>query len=245
MNIETVFLPRDLRQHHLDDRCVVVFDVLRATTSIATALFAGAAEVRVFDSIDAARAAARESPQLPHLLCGETNCLPPPGFDLGNSPGAFTRALCAGRTILLATTNGTRALVGARAARAMYAAALVNLSATAAAVIRTGHHVTILCAGTDGEFAMEDALGAGAVIEAIRQRRADIRLADDASQAATDLWETARQRGIYETFLSCRGGMNVLRAGLAEDLQFAARIDSCPIAARGDSSLVIRAEQTA
>src|SRR5438067_13203060 len=125
MQIDVVPLPQLLRDEHVRDRVVVVFDVLRATTTIAVALAAGAKEIRVFDSLDAARAAASEFSE-PKLLCGETKCLPPQGFDLGNSPGAYFPAVVQGKTLFLSTTNGTRALVAAREAPFLFTGALVN-----------------------------------------------------------------------------------------------------------------------
>src|SRR4051812_831509 len=102
MKINVVPLPSMLRDEHVRDRAVVVFDVLRATTTIAAALNAGAKEIRVFDSLDAARSAAAEFPDA-KLLCGETKCLPPPGFDLGNSPGAYVPELVKDKTLFLST----------------------------------------------------------------------------------------------------------------------------------------------
>src|SRR5438552_3276073 len=95
--VEVVFLPTDLLPRHVAGRSVVVFDVLRATTSITAALAAGVKEILVFGDVDAAaRAAATCSG--PRLLCGEVRCLPPAGFDLGNSPRAFDRAAHGGCT---------------------------------------------------------------------------------------------------------------------------------------------------
>src|SRR3954451_10392655 len=99
MRVEVVPLPRKLMPEHLNGRAVVVFDVLRATSSMVTALANGAEKILVFDSLDAARAASRCG-----LLCGEQSCLKPPGFDLGNSPGQFAREVVAGKTIYMSTT---------------------------------------------------------------------------------------------------------------------------------------------
>src|SRR4051812_10862439 len=115
MNIEVVLLPSDVRPVHLDGRLVVVFDVLRATTSMAAALAAGVREVRIFGDLAAARAAVRDG-ATGALLCGEENCLPPAGFDLGNSPGAFTPELHSDRMLYMSSTNGTRAIVAAQGA---------------------------------------------------------------------------------------------------------------------------------
>ena len=79
MHADVVLLPTDLKPQHLRDRACVVFDVLRATTTMAAALHAGVSEIRLFDHLDAARAAAGACDG-PRLLCGEAQCLAPPGF---------------------------------------------------------------------------------------------------------------------------------------------------------------------
>src|SRR5437764_990278 len=83
--VEVILLPADLRREHLDGRAVVVFDVLRATTTMTAALEAGVREIRVFGDLASAREAAAGFTE-PRILCGEEQCLPPEGFDLGNSP---------------------------------------------------------------------------------------------------------------------------------------------------------------
>src|SRR5688572_26417492 len=116
--VDVILLPAHLPPLAGADATVVVFDVLRATTSIAAALAAGVSEIHVFGSTALAReAAAAFGRNGDVLLCGEEQCLPPAGFDLGNSPGAFTPALHAGRTLFMSTTNGTRAILAAREAR--------------------------------------------------------------------------------------------------------------------------------
>src|SRR3954469_12556494 len=113
MNLDLAFLPRDLDPTTLPARAVVVFDVLRATTTMTAALAAGVAEIHIRPDVASARAYVAASVQDPKpLLCGEEQCLAPAGFDLGNSPGA----LCpthAGRSLVMSTTNGTRAILAA------------------------------------------------------------------------------------------------------------------------------------
>src|SRR5205814_5173897 len=154
MKIDVVPLPRMLTDEHVRDRVVVVFDVLRATTTIAAALYSGAKEIRVFDSLEAARSAAVEFTS-EKLLCGESKCLAPQGFDLGNSPVTYKRGVVSGKTLFLSTTNGTRALVAARNASLLLTGALVNARAVAGALKARWQDVTLLCAGTDGEIATE------------------------------------------------------------------------------------------
>jgi 2-phosphosulfolactate phosphatase len=220
MKIEVVQLPKFLQAHHLVDRTVVVFDVLRATTSMTAALAAGVAEIRVFGSIDDAQDAACGFAG-DKMLCGETNCLRPPGFDLGNSPGAFTSDH-RGRTMFMSTTNGTRAIVAAQSAPLILAGCLLNATAIAAVLHDAGRDVTLLCAGTDGEVAPEDIIGAGAVIDRLVDRGAT--MPDSNSVNAHQLFNDARN-SLPRVLAETRGGQNVIKVGLQADVDFAARVD--------------------
>jgi 2-phosphosulfolactate phosphatase len=235
MNVELVLLPRDLKPGHLKGRACVVFDVLRATTTMAAALAAGVDAIHLFDNLDAARAAA-QSHRGARLLCGEAQCVAPAGFDLGNSPGQFL-ASHRGATMFMCTTNGTRALLAAREAAGLFIGAIVNASAVAEAVRATERDVTLLCAGTNGEVAMEDVIGAGAVIAALRTD--DL---NDIGRMALNSFKQGRNH-LGAVLSETVGGINVRQAGLAQDIDFAARLDAVPIVgvAAGDPLIVKRA----
>jgi 2-phosphosulfolactate phosphatase len=234
MNVDVVLLPRDLKSEHLRDRACVVFDVLRATTTMAAALAAGVEEIRLFDNLDAARTAAAAYDK-PRLLCGEAQCVAPAGFDLGNSPGQFLAAH-RGATVFMCTTNGTRALLAAREAAVLFTGAIVNASAVAAAVRETDRDVTLLCAGTNGEVAMEDVIGAGAVIAALRAEQVD-----DIGRLSLNVFEAGRNH-LAGVLGETVGGINVRQAGLSADIEFAARLDAVPVVgvAAGDPLIVTR-----
>jgi 2-phosphosulfolactate phosphatase len=235
MNVEVVLLPRDLKPGQLRDRACVVFDVLRATTTMAAALAAGVGAIHLFDNLDAARAAA-QSHRGARLLCGEAQCVAPAGFDLGNSPGQFIPSH-RGATMFMCTTNGTRALLAAREAAVLFTGAIVNASAVAEALRASGRDVTLLCAGTNGEVAMEDLIGAGAVIAALRPDEMN-----ETARVALNAFEAARNHlpGVLGETI---GGINVRQAGLSEDIDFAARLDGVPVVgiAAGDPLIVTRA----
>lgn len=225
MNVDVVFLPQYLKPGQLQGRAVVVFDVLRATTTMTAALAVGVTEIHVYPDTASARAA-KEVAGPGVLLAGEERCLPPKGFDLGNSPGAFERELHAGRRLIMSTTNGTRAILAARSADRIFAGALVNATAVARALRETGRDVTLLAAGTGGAIAIEDLLGAGAVLAALTTVGGpDVRLQSDAALVARRLW--ARDRDDVAACLrESLGGRNVIDAGLAGDIDFAARVDA-------------------
>jgi 2-phosphosulfolactate phosphatase len=241
MNIDVVLSPREMSNKDLSDRVAVVFDVLRATTTIAAALCAGVKKIRVFGSRDDARTG-HASYAGKKILAGEIRCLPPEGFDLGNSPEDFTRDRCAGATIFLATTNGTRALVASRAAASLYAAALVNASATAAKLASLDRNVTLVCAGTDGAVAPEDVIGAGAVLSKLLEARCGVHVISPGGPLALDSYREAQTRGFVESFRQTRGGQNIIAASLDADIDFAARLNAYPVVAACDvQNLIIRA----
>ena len=229
MNADVVLLPKDLDPACLADRAVAVFDVLRATTSITAALAAGVAEVRVFGSLEECLSAAAVFSG-PKVTCGERHTLPPPGFDLGNSPGQFTAAAHAGRTVFMTTTNGTKAIVAARSAPLVVTAALVNATAAAAVLAGSGRDVTLLCSGSDGAASLEDTLGAGAVLHAL-QARADVTVHGDLARIALQLFAGCRDR-LPAVLADTHGGHNIRRVHLDADITFAARLDVFDVVGR-------------
>jgi len=138
----------------------LVIDVLRASTSIITALGNGATGVVPVETVEDARArkAALGSGT---LLAGERRGDPPEGFDLGNSPREFTPERVRGRTIVLTTSNGTRALLAARPAAAVAVAGFVNAGAAAAWARERSGDIVLICAGALGKPSLEDQACAG------------------------------------------------------------------------------------
>ena len=237
MKVDVVFLPALLRPEHLAGRAVVVLDVLRATTTMIAALAAGVKEIHVFEDLESA-VRGKQHAEPSALLCGERDCVAPPGFDLGNSPRAFDAAMHSGRTVLMSTTNGTRAIAATRTAAETLIGALTNASAVAHYLAQRQMDVTLLCAGTAGQIATEDIIGAGAIVHGLQT--ADIEPKSDAVDIALRLFESSENdlRGVLRT---SRGGRNVIAAGLEPDIDFAANLNSCDIVAHARDLRVTRA----
>jgi 2-phosphosulfolactate phosphatase len=235
---------------------VVVIDVLRASTTIVTALAHGARGVRTERTPDAARAAAalagRDAGHC--LLGGERGGLPIEGFDLGNSPREYTRDRVAGRRIVTTTTNGTAAVAACPEAEAILIGCLVNRRVVAARAIdlaRAGggppRAIHLVCAGTDGEPTGEDILGAGAILNAaagpVRRAREQIEF-DDSASRASDIFVEAIwggsdlpanfERQLEKALRESRGGLNLLAIGMEPDIACAAAIDSFSVVPRLD-----------
>jgi 2-phosphosulfolactate phosphatase len=212
----------------------VVFDVLRASTSAAAALSAGAECVVPFAGIEEMRDFRERLPEKAAgrcLMAGERGGLAAAGFDLGNSPGEFTAERVRGKIVLFSTTNGTDALERAAEAERLYFASLVNLGAVAAQIEktlrRTSEKLGLVCAGTELSASLEDMLAAGMLLERLGARAGDWEL-DDGALAA--LAVAAQWKGREDQALRLAiGGRNVERLGLAADIEFASRVDSVPV----------------
>jgi 2-phosphosulfolactate phosphatase len=140
----------------------VVVDVLRATSTIAQALAAGYRRVLCCAEIAEARALRASTPD--SLVGGERDAARIEDFDVGASPREFLEARA--ETLILSTTNGTRAILAAAAScETVLLGSLVNLGAVARAARESGSDVTIICAGFKGAFALDDALCAGRIVE--------------------------------------------------------------------------------
>jgi 2-phosphosulfolactate phosphatase len=230
-------LPRD----GLDGGTAVVIDVLRATTVIPTALHAGCESVLPCVEIDEARSLAASMPDGRALLGGERLGLPIEGFDLGNSPAEYTDQVCRARTLVITTTNGTRAIRACRGARRIMAAGFVNLAATAHLIRQSWlddptEAVHLVCAGTDGQVSLEDTLLAGALAHVLSQRGDHpIPLANDAARLAIAVAPRAFDR-LPALLRDGQGGRNLIDLGLAADVDFAARVDHVGVAAVLDAA---------
>lgn len=139
----------------------VVFDVLRATSSIVTGLASGVEAIIPVRTVEEARELKLKDSDL--LLAGERNGLPPEGFNLGNSPEEFEQIK--GRRVVMTTTNGTVAIQSMSAAAKVLIGSMLNVDALADYLFRhQPKSLLLVCAGTGEEFSLEDAIGAGALV---------------------------------------------------------------------------------
>ena len=205
---------------------VAVFDVLRATTTIATALAYGATGVVPVSEPDDAIALGHRLGRDRVLFCGEREARRLEGFDLDNSPTSLTPDTVAGKTLVMTTTNGTRAFnaVTAGGAASIRSAALVNRAAIADALVTDDGEIVIVCSGESGAFALEDALGAGALVDALHTRRPDYALRDSARAAAL-LYRSVATR-LADAVASADHAQNLARKGFTTDIAYCAELDT-------------------
>ena len=182
MRLEVYFTPDELTGADIREHVAIVIDVLRATSVIAQAIASGARVIYPAGTTEEAVRLGQNLDRSRLILCGERGSLRIEGFDLGNSPLEFTPDAVADRTLVMTTTNGTPALVAASAARRTLAASFLNLGAVAKE-LAGADAVTIICAGREGHFALEDAVCAGMLVERVTEAGGTHSLNDGASAA--------------------------------------------------------------
>jgi 2-phosphosulfolactate phosphatase len=231
MKLDVVFTPAGLAPADVQGRTVFVIDILRATTSMCAALNHGAKALLPVVATEEALRLAQTIGSTDVLLAGEKNCVRIPGFHLGNSPLEMTEAAVRGKTLIVTTTNGTKALLAAQGAAAVYAACAANLTLAAEkaheALERDGD-VLVVCAGRDSSFSLDDAYCAGRLAAAALNSRKPRRGLNDAALASLDLVRRYGDR--WERPLSySRAGRELIRLGFRDDVLDAARMDAYPV----------------
>jgi 2-phosphosulfolactate phosphatase len=202
---------------------VLVVDVLRASTTMITALAHGCAGIVPVIDADEARRRAAALGAGSAVLAGERRGETIPGFVLGNSPLEVSAERVGGRTLVFTTSNGTRALLAARGAAAVGVAAFVNLTAAAVWARAGGRDVTVLCAGERGQISLEDHVCAGFLVKRLAGPERDAELSPRAHDAVTagvgyidDLGRLARASS-WARRLASRGRGGDVAACLALD----------------------------
>jgi 2-phosphosulfolactate phosphatase len=216
-DLEICYLPiqwRMLDSVQLRASACAVIDVIRATSTIVTALARGATSVQPVASVTEAEILKQQNPAA--LLAGERGGKPLSGFDLGNSPHEVIPERVKGKRIILTTTNGTQALAACHGARAIITASLLNLDAIATRLRELGPPWLIVCAGYEGEFGLDDAIVAGALAEALNQ-----------DHALVSLYHSA-QNDLSATLLGSSAGQELRKIGLESDVPFCAQLNLFP-----------------
>lgn len=236
--LDVLFTPADfeaLARRSSGGLICVVFDVLRATSSMITALAHGAREIIPVAEISEAINLHKAHPSF--LLAGERDGLRIGGdltgsisFHFGNSPLEFTADKVRGKTIVMTTTNGTRALRACERADRVFVSSFLNLTTTAEAILKTRpHQLTIVCSGTFEEAAYEDILGAGALCALLQPHYS--RDMSDAALVALKCF-LAERHNLLGALSEAKNGKRLLsRPMLAGDVEFCSKRDSLPLLA--------------
>lgn len=213
----------------------IVFDVLRATSTIVTALASGFRRVIPVAEVNDAAKLARDNG---FVLAGERGGKKIQGFEHGNSPLEFSSGpQTESNTLVLTTSNGTRAICKAFGADAVFIGSILNARAVALAALNEKRDIYLVCAGTAGNFSLEDALGAGFVLREIIQAMNSKPEMDDLAMASYTM-ASYYQNEPFLGLAAGRHGKVLLNLGCEEDLHWCAKLNRYDIAPQFNGSYI-------
>ncbi|RNB58518.1 2-phosphosulfolactate phosphatase [Brevibacillus gelatini] len=221
MRIEVVPTVEEIRFDQISNHVVIVIDVLRASSTIVTALGNGFDCVIPVETIGQANSLRAAD----CLLAGERHCRKIPDFDCNNSPTEISATQTSGKRkrLVLTTTNGTRAIQKAERASALLIGCFLNATACIRHALSYHLDITLYCAGTRSEFALEDGLAAGLMIVQAQKALANIQ--------TCDLGEALKGSYLYyadklsEQLLKTTTGKRLVSHQFADDLRFCSQVD--------------------
>ncbi len=221
MHIDVIASVGEARSDDLIHKTVIVIDVLRATSTLITALANGCGAVIPVETV----AQAREIQKSGDLLGGERYCKKIPGFDYGNSPMEMQTKDIIGKRLIMTTTNGTRGIQKAHKADHILAGALINGRACAKAASELSRDLVILCAGTQDAFSLEDGLCAGQIVEEFVQSAGSTALEiNDLGLAMLGSYRSASSN-LEEAMLRCSNGRRLSKLGFRQDITYCAQLN--------------------
>lgn len=218
--IEVCLTPALLNLYPIENSIVVVIDILRATSSITYGIENGAEAIIPVMNVEDCLAYADQG----YLLAAERNGEVVEGYDFGNSPFSYTAEKVAGNTIVLTTTNGTKAMhLAQKRAYQVIVGSFLNLAAICHYLKKENKDVLLLCAGWKDNFNLEDTLFAGAVVEQLQN---DFVVGDDSSVAALDMYLLAKDdlRGYLQ---KSSHNHRLIRLNIEEDVRFCLKTNVC------------------
>lgn len=235
MQIDVILSPSGLSGEQAAGRVAVVIDVLRATSTIVTAL--GNKALGIIPVLEPGEASElkRETRYEDCLMAGERRGYRIPGFDLGNSPGEYGPSRVAGKRIILCTTNGTRALRRASEARIVLTASFLNIGRTVRFLYQTCRDLLLVCSGSRGELSLEDLTCAGMIADLLAEgsgRSGAATLLSDTARVARYTYLKARETGLENFIAGTEHGQYLARIGMREDLRSCSAVDRYPVLAQ-------------
>lgn len=228
----SVFHTPELTPGQTTADCAIAIDVLRATSTIATALFSGAEAVHVFSDMEKLVQESEALPPEKRLRAGERGGSKVEGCDLGNSPLDCTPDLMGGKQLFISTTNGTRALQKIQACPTVLAAALINRHAVVKYLVEhQPETVWIVGAGWEGSFALEDTVCAGAIVHSVAEQLGcplEDLVGNDELVGAVSLYQQW-QDNLLSLMYHASHGKRLLRLNCVEDLKYCSTLDSLDV----------------
>jgi 2-phosphosulfolactate phosphatase len=227
MNVEVFLTGSHVTEEDVEGRTVVVIDVLRASSTIITALANGARSVIPVADMDQAGKIAMNLDPSTYLLGGERDGHRIDGYHLGNSPLEYTADVVQDKTIILNTSNGTRALWNAREARHLIVGSFLNADRVVQFIREAGLDLTIICAGTHNRVTLDDTLCAGLILHRLWNGQEPEQVSDAAHIALTQYLHD-RDR-LTEALRQSNHARWLIAKGYGADVEYCLQLDTLPV----------------
>ena len=227
MKIDVLYSPVQADELFFTGKTTVVIDVLRASSTIITALKNGAKEVVPVGTVEFAVKVSGGIFGGQTLLGGERNTKKIEGFALGNSPSEYTTEIVSGKSIVFYSTNGSRAIVKAKYSTNLFICSFNNLKALAKHIKKLNEDVVVLCAGNNNFFSLEDSVCAGMLISELIAGNKSFKLTD-ASTSALTLFKSFG-KNIFKLLSETDHGQLLINNGFEDDLKSCSELDSTDV----------------
>ncbi len=235
MPVQVCLSPALLPLYDVSSKIVVVTDVLRATTTMITALEVGVTNILPVASRSEAQSYIGKQN---YLVAGERDGKKVPGFDLGNSPLGIRacKEELLGQTLVITTTNGTKAIKQSEGAQAIYIGALTNVQSVANRLAERQQDVLVVCAGWKNRVNLEDSLFAGAFCEAIKKQAS---IYGDAAIMSQQLF-VAHQDHLFESIQEATHYQRLKSHGIEDDVRFCMSLNTSELVPMLHNEYVVR-----
>lgn len=227
MKVNVLFSPIVADELYFTGKTTVVIDVLRASSTIITALNNGAKEIVPVGTIEFAVKVSGGMFGGQTLLGGERNTKKIEGFALGNSPLEYEEKVVNGKSIVFYTTNGTKALTKAKYSENLFVCSFLNLSAVAKHLVSLDKNVEIICAGRNNFFSLEDTVCAGKLVAEIISLKPEVEIND--SVAAALALNHKYGSDLPKMLRECDHGKLLIENGFEEDINYCSQLNVCNI----------------
>lgn len=222
MQITVTVTPKYLKPGELADKTAVVIDVLRASSTIVTAVQNDCDRIiPVISPNEAAKI--KKASEGDILLGGEIDSKEIQGFDLGNSPLEYTRENIEDKIIIFSTANGSVAIKRCEDAAEVIIGSILNAKAVADEVLEIGRDTYLVCAGTNGKFSTDDIIATGCILDRIISKDASVEM-DDLGRVALKMYRKAKDN-LMASFEGCMHFEYLMSIGFKEDVEFCVQED--------------------
>lgn len=224
MRLDVALSVSYIRQEEIQKKTVIVIDSLRATSTILTVLNQGATKVIPVETVGQAL---QYQGKVDTVLIGERYSKKVSGFDLGNSPSEISTINLTNKNVVITSTNGTKALQKVKKAAHILVGCFLNATYCIERALNYKKDIVIICAGRRGEFAIEDGLAAGMMINHLSNKDLKIEFSDSALMLKNNF--ACNQALLIDMIQQGETGRRLLETAQKDDIRFCLQLDQYPI----------------